>query len=88
MLFKKLTASQKLMKNRTSGKETGKAHLIQHLFMGQPHHRGAQVRHAFLRDHTVLPATHAFIHKWNEPFLHCLSSQSWSSFTDPGGMEG
>jgi len=22
-----------------------------------------------LRDHTVLPATHAFIHKWNEPYL-------------------
>jgi len=22
-----------------------------------------------MRNHTVLPATHTFIHKWNEPYL-------------------
>jgi len=22
-----------------------------------------------MRNHTVLPATHSFIHKWNEPYL-------------------
>jgi len=27
---------------------------------------GAQIWHMF----TVLPATHTFIHKWNEPYLH------------------
>jgi len=26
------------------------------------------------RDHTVLPATHTFIHKWNEPYLPLLPS--------------
>jgi len=30
---------------------------------------GAQVWHVLTRDHTVLPATHTFIHKWNEPYL-------------------
>ena len=30
---------------------------------------GVQVRHVLTRDHTVLPATHTFIHKWNEPYL-------------------
>jgi len=30
---------------------------IQQLFMWQPHHRSAQVRHALSRDHTVLHAT-------------------------------
>jgi len=24
------------------------------------------------RDHTVLPAVHTFIHKWNEPYLPLL----------------
>jgi len=27
-----------------------------------------------MRDHTVLPATHTFIHKWNEPYLPLLPS--------------
>ena len=27
------------------------------------------------RDHTVLPATHTFIHKWNEPYLPLLPSR-------------
>jgi len=26
-------------------------------------------------DHTVLPATHMFIHKWNEPYLPLLPVQ-------------
>jgi len=26
-------------------------------------------------DHTVLPATHTFIHKWNEPYLPLLPSR-------------
>jgi len=42
---------------------------MKRLFMGQLHHRSAQVRHALSTDHTVLPATRAFIHEWNE---HCL----------------
>ena len=29
-----------------------------------------------------------FIRKRNEPYLHCLPSCSWHSFTGPGGMEG
>jgi len=37
--------------------------------MRQPYHRSAQVWHALSRDLTVLPATHAFIHEWNEPYL-------------------
>jgi len=36
---------------------------------GPPHYRGAEVSNALLRDHTVLPVTHAFICKWNEPYL-------------------
>jgi len=28
-----------------------------------------------MRDHTVLPATHTFIHKWNEPYLPLLPSR-------------
>jgi len=28
---------------------------------------GAQVWHVLTRDHTVLPATHTFVDKWNEP---------------------
>jgi len=35
---------------------------------------GAQVWHVLRRDHTVLPATHTFIHKWNEPYLPLLPS--------------
>jgi len=47
---------------------------------GKPRHRSAQVWHALSRDHTVLSATHTFIHKWNEPYCLYLPSQSWSSF--------
>jgi len=31
---------------------------------------------------------YAFIHEWNEPYLPLVPSRSWSSFTDPEGMEG
>jgi len=37
--------------------------------MGQRHHRSARVWHAFSSNHAVLPATRAFIHEWNEPYL-------------------
>jgi len=49
------------------------------------------------RDHAVLPATHAFIHKWNEPYLPLLPSRrtsphfGWYSFPVPlrvGGWVG
>jgi len=53
-------------------KRKGKKHLVQHLFTSQPHHRSNQVRHTLSKDHTVLPANHAFIHKWNEPQLLLL----------------
>jgi len=36
---------------------------------GATYHRSAQVWHALSRDHAVLPATHAFIHGRNEPYL-------------------
>jgi len=48
-------------------------------------------------DHTVLPATHTFIHKWNEPYLPLLPSRrasahfGWYSFPVPlrvGGWVG
>jgi len=44
--------------------------------MRQLHQRSAQVWHALPRDRTVLPAIHAFIHEWNEPYicLLCLKS--------------
>jgi len=32
--------------------------------------QGAQVWHVFTSDHTALPATHTFIHKWNELGLY------------------
>jgi len=42
---------------------------------------GAQVWHVLTRDHTVLPATYTFIHKWNEPYLPltpcCTGSPHW-----------
>jgi len=32
-------------------------------------------------NHTVLPATHMFIHKWNEPYLPLLPScRAWPHF--------
>jgi len=39
---------------------------------------GAQVCHVLTRDHTVSPATHTFIHKWNEPYLPLLPSRTAS----------
>ena len=30
---------------------------------------GVQVWQVLTRDHTVLPATHMFTYKWNEPYL-------------------
>jgi len=30
------------------------------------------------RDHTILPATHTFIHKWNEPYLPLLPNRTAS----------
>jgi len=30
---------------------------------------GTQAWHMLTRDQTVLPATHMFIYKWNEPYL-------------------
>jgi len=33
--------------------------------------------------------THVFIHEWNEPYLPLpFQPKSWSSFIDPGEMEG
>jgi len=34
--------------------------------------------HVLTRDHTVLPAIHTFIHKWNEPHL-LFASRRWAS---------
>jgi len=42
------------------------------------HLYSAQVRHSFLRDHTDLPATHMFIHKWNAP--SCIACHSASPY--------
>jgi len=55
---------------------------------------GAQVWHVLTRDHTVLPATHAFIHKWNEPYLPLLPSRTasphfgWYPFPVPPRVGG
>ena len=43
----------------------------------ETHLQSAQVRH-MSRDHTVLPATHTFFGKWNEPYLPLLSSRKAS----------
>jgi len=42
------------------------------------------------RSHSFTCTTpRAFIHEWNEKHTSlCLPSRSWSSFTDPGVMEG
>jgi len=46
------------------------------------------------RDHIVLPATRAFIHKWNEPYLPLLPSHrasthfGWYSFSVRLRVEG
>jgi len=49
--------------------DKGSGRFVWYLFLVRPHHRGAQVWHAFSRHHTVLPATHTFIHRLNEPYL-------------------
>jgi len=51
------------------------------------HLYGAQVWHVFSRDLTVLPAHPAFANRIKNTCLF-LPSGSWSSFTDPGRMEG
>jgi len=43
--------------------------------MRKPHHRSAQVWHALSRDHTVLPATRAFIRVWNKAYLRLPYTQ-------------
>jgi len=49
---------------------------------------------ALTKDHAVLPATHAFIHKWNEPYLPLLHSRTasshfgWYSFSVQLRVEG
>ena len=50
---------------------------------------GAEVWHVLTRNHTVVPATHTFIHKWNEPCLPLTLSHrmlphfGWYSFPVP-----
>ena len=50
---------------------------------------GAGVWHVLMKDHAVLPATHTFIHKYNEPYLPSLLSRrasphfGWYSFLIP-----
>jgi len=47
----------------------------------------SQGSHSFRPTCTV--HTHTFIHNRNEPYCLCLPGYSWySSFTDPGGIEG
>jgi len=53
------SAGIKLLSRRYTAK--GNGHLIWRLFVRKPRHKSAQVWHALSRDHTVLPATHAFI---------------------------
>ena len=59
-----------------------------------PKVQSAQVWHVLTRDHTVLPATHTFIHKWNEPYLPLLRSRrasphfGWYSFPVPLSVGG
>jgi len=47
-------------------------HLFFNIF-GQPF-----VWRVSTRDHTVLPATHTFIYKWNEPYLPLLPNRTAS----------
>jgi len=58
---------------------------------------GGQICHVLTRDHTALPATQTFIHKWKEPYLpsvpSCRASPhfGWYSFPVPlriGGWFG
>jgi len=56
--------------------------------MRQTHHRSAKVWHVLSRDHTVLLATRTYIHEQKNHAGLWLRSQSWSSYTDPGGMQG
>jgi len=47
-----------------------------------------------MKDNTDLPATHMFIHKWNEPCLPLLASRrisphfDWYTFPVPHGVGG
>jgi len=45
---------------------------------------GAQVWHVLTRDHTVLPATDTFIHRWNEQYLPLtpITAKRSSTLTD------
>jgi len=53
------------------------------------HLESAQVWHVLTRDHTVLPAIHTFIRKWNEPHVPLFPSRrasphfGWYSFPVP-----
>ena len=55
---------------------------------------GTQIWHVLTRDHTALPATHTFIHKWNEPYLLLTPSRraspefGWYSFPLPLRIRG
>jgi len=54
--------------------------------------RRSSMARVLARDHTVLPATHTFIHKWNEPYPPLTPSRratppsphfGWYSFPIP-----
>jgi len=45
--------------------------------MMELHCKSARVWYAMLRDHTILPATHAFILKWNEQPKLILVYRLW-----------
>ena len=53
----------------------------------QPTSKALRYGNALSRDLTVLPA-HLRVYPWTEYICLCLLSRSWSSFTDPEGMEG
>jgi len=52
------------------------------------HRRSAHVWHVAIKLKLSRTMGHTFIRNRNEPYLPCLPSYSWYSFTDPGGMEG
>jgi len=56
--------------------------------MMQSYHRSTPVWHALSRDHTVLPAIHAFIHEWNEPaFLSIFPAKAGTHLLSPEGWK-
>jgi len=57
-------------------------HLIKRLILTQPHYRNVQLWHALSTNHTVLPATHACIQKWNEPYLPLPSQPKLQLFSE------